>query len=91
MQVSFSVLNEQSCSEWNINSNLQICAGTKGLNTTVPKDTCSGDSGGPLMSQDSTGLWNIVGITSFGSFPCNGLSVYTNVKSYLNWINSNML
>ena len=80
MQVSFSVLNEQSCSEWYINSNLQICAGTQGLNTTVPKDTCSGDSGGPLMSQDSTGLWNIVGITSFGSFILISLRFNINCK-----------
>lgn len=89
MQVSFSVLKTSACARWNINGAQQICAGTYGLNTTVPKDTCSGDSGGPLMAQDAQGKWNVVGIVSFGSFPCNGLGVYTNVKSYLSWINSN--
>lgn len=63
----------------------QVCAGR---GTT---DTCTGDSGGPMMVSDRTGSWSVVGITSFGvecarqDFP----GVYTRVSEYLRWIRSN--
>jgi len=86
MQVQFVALNPIQCYKWKIDTAKQICAGTYGTNSSKPKDTCSGDSGGPIMTVDSSGLWNIVGIVSFGSFPCNGLGVYTKVKAFYNWI-----
>jgi len=65
----------------------KICAG-KGK-----RDTCNGDSGGPLLADHlGTNQWSIVGITSFGvdcgrpDFP----GVYTRVDKYLQWIKSNM-
>ncbi|XP_039764499.1 phenoloxidase-activating enzyme-like isoform X1 [Pararge aegeria] len=65
--------------------NGQICAGgQKG------KDSCKGDSGGPLMS-DNGRLYDIVGIVSFGPTPCgmeNVPGVYTKVYEYLPWIRS---
>ena len=39
-----------------------ICAGYPKL----VKGACYGDSGGPLMVQDSTGQWLQIGIVSFG-------------------------
>lgn len=68
--------------------NSQICAGgEKG------KDSCRGDSGGPLMGthKDSRGqaYWYLAGLVSYGPSPC-GMEgwpgVYTKVANYLDWI-----
>ncbi len=62
----------------------QLCAGEGRT------DSCTGDSGGPLLVQNN-GRWTIVGITSFGvecardDFP----GVYTRVDNFLNWISNN--
>lgn len=70
----------------------QICAGgQKG------KDSCRGDSGGPLMNvergEDGTGRWTAVGVVSFGPSPC-GMpgwpGVYTRVIDFVPWILSKM-
>ncbi|KAL2741743.1 CLIP domain-containing serine protease HP8-like [Vespula maculifrons] len=68
----------------------QICAGgQKG------KDSCRGDSGGPLMSIENLpngdGIWVTVGVVSFGPTPC-GMpgwpGVYTKVYDFVPWITS---
>ena len=69
-----------------------LCAGN--LRRSV--DTCSGDSGGPLLCRDELDSenvtaprpWMLAGITSFGE-TCERrgkLGVYTRVSRYLNWI-----
>ena len=63
----------------------QICAGGE-----LAKDTCAGDSGGPLMHFDSKlSRWVTYGIVSYGFTQC-GLAghpaVYTNVVDYIDWI-----
>jgi secreted trypsin-like serine protease len=63
----------------------QICAGgVRG------KDTCNGDSGGPLQiaHYDANCVYDIVGLTSYGSRRCGSRSfgVYTKVSSHLDWI-----
>ena len=67
-------------------SNTQICA--KG--PSFGKDSCRGDSGGPLMSTNSNGQWVINGVVSFGNMKCDSEvpGVYTRVAKYLQWINS---
>lgn len=68
-----------------------MCAGgRKGF------DTCKGDSGGPLMTTDSsngTPYWYMVGVVSFGASPC-GLEgypgVYTRVSAYMDWIEARL-
>ncbi|KAG5321096.1 EAST protease, partial [Pseudoatta argentina] len=70
----------------------QICAGgQKG------KDSCRGDSGGPLMAleriADGTGKWTAVGVVSFGPSPCGMQGwpgVYTKVSDFVPWILNNM-
>ncbi|KAL5276111.1 CLIPC6 family protein [Megaselia abdita] len=55
--------------------------------TFVPgKDTCAGDSGGPLQRLDE-GVSYIVGITSIGA-KCGGSlpALYTRVTQYIEWI-----
>ncbi|XP_050305995.1 CLIP domain-containing serine protease HP8-like [Anthonomus grandis grandis] len=72
----------------------QLCAGGK-----KNKDSCRGDSGGPLMIQnvapDPSGdgipslNWYSVGVVSFGPSPCgmqNWPGIYTKVSNYVPWI-----
>lgn len=52
------------------------------------RDSCKGDSGGPLLRQ-VTGVWYQVGIVSFGTKYCGREGfpgVYTNVVKYRHWI-----
>ncbi|XP_075989367.1 venom protease-like isoform X2 [Anticarsia gemmatalis] len=63
----------------------QLCYGHR----TLPKDTCNGDSGGPIQStKHEVCVYTILGVTSFGSacgFPGN-TGVYARVKHYVPWI-----
>ncbi|XP_041971596.1 phenoloxidase-activating enzyme-like isoform X1 [Aricia agestis] len=61
----------------------QLCAGGE-----TDKDTCVGDSGGPLM-YSSNNTYYLVGIVSYGSVHCGTKGqpgIYTNVHNYLKWI-----
>eukprot|EP01024_Parvocaulis_polyphysoides_P067089 TRINITY_DN7958_c0_g1_i1.p1 TRINITY_DN7958_c0_g1~~TRINITY_DN7958_c0_g1_i1.p1 ORF type:complete len:390 (+),score=56.38 TRINITY_DN7958_c0_g1_i1:68-1171(+) len=53
-------------------------------------DTCSGDSGGPVLIKDCTGADVIVGLTSWGiDTLCTGQGfsgVYTDIAGYRDWI-----
>ncbi|XP_043645640.1 prostasin [Drosophila teissieri] len=65
-------------------SSQQICAG-------VPqKDTCRGDSGGPLTNNVTVGESGTrevqFGIISIGKSTCDGVGVYIDVISYADWI-----
>nr|XP_029720724.1 serine protease snake-like [Aedes albopictus] len=64
----------------------QMCVGSK----KEGKDTCNGDSGGPIQvaTDVNTCAYYIVGITSSGGTCGIGTtaSVYTKVASYLDWI-----
>uniref|UniRef100_U5ERT1 Putative trypsin-like serine protease n=1 Tax=Corethrella appendiculata TaxID=1370023 RepID=U5ERT1_9DIPT len=65
----------------------QICSGYK----EGGKDTCEGDSGGPLQITDPNNqcLYYVIGVTSLGK-SCGGATpaIYTRVSSYLDWIES---
>ncbi|XP_055626541.1 melanization protease 1-like [Toxorhynchites rutilus septentrionalis] len=58
----------------------------------IIRDSCEGDSGGPLMASVN-GHWYLVGIVSFGP-PCGRTTlpaVYTRVTNYMDWILDNLL
>lgn len=67
----------------------KVAGGSKPL----AKDSCKGDSGGPLLVQSGTGSpkrWYVYGIVSFG-YKCATADypgVYTRVNHYLDWIGS---
>lgn len=70
----------------------QICAGGE-----KDKDSCKGDSGGPLMDlyADPNGNinWYSIGIVSYGPSPCGREKwpgVYIKVANYVPWIISKM-
>lgn len=66
----------------------QICAGG-----VEGKDSCDGDSGGPLMYErtyKNHQYYYAAGVVSFGAQKCGtpgNPAVYTNVFLYLSWIN----
>lgn len=65
----------------------QMCA----LDFIAKNDSCSGDGGGPLqMFIDNSAVSTVVGIVSFGVFPCGTSfpSIYTRVAHYADWIES---
>ncbi|XP_062713127.1 CLIP domain-containing serine protease B8-like [Aedes albopictus] len=63
----------------------QICAGGRNA-----KDTCSGDSGSPLMHFDvKREAWILSGLVSLGPQHCGAVGmpgIYTNVVEYVPWI-----
>lgn len=61
-----------------------LCAGVDS------KDSCTGDSGGPLMVNEGT--WTQVGIVSWGIGCGEGQypGVYTRVSSFIPWITKNI-
>ncbi|XP_058836466.1 serine protease snake-like [Topomyia yanbarensis] len=64
----------------------QICAGS-----ADGRDTCKGDSGGPLQvrTEEKGCLYHLIGIISWGQDACgygHSLAIYTRIASYVRWI-----
>lgn len=91
------VVNLEKCNEVYTGHNVvleptQLCAGgVKGI------DSCSGDSGGPLIGISQTAsnrpYFYCAGVVSFGPSPCaleGWPGVYTRVSSYMDWIERNV-
>lgn len=99
-KLEIPILNDEDCSAkmrgWKPRGT-HICAGGE-----VGKDSCSGDSGGPLYmkhiiqgtnksatySTSTSEPWVLLGITSFGTRTC-GIgrpAVYTRVEEFIPWI-----
>jgi secreted trypsin-like serine protease len=62
MQVSVPITNNQGCRNHVTAPTKQICAGYD----QGGKDSCQGDSGGPLLVDNGHGIFELVGIVSFG-------------------------
>uniref|UniRef100_A0A8C5EW81 chymotrypsin n=1 Tax=Gopherus evgoodei TaxID=1825980 RepID=A0A8C5EW81_9SAUR len=86
-QTVLPLLTNQECKNyWDGNIlDSMICAGAAG------SSSCMGDSGGPLVCKEN-GVWNLVGIVSWGSSSCATTSpgVYARVSLLRPWINSIM-
>lgn len=63
-----------------------MCAGTKG------KDSCVGDSGGPVISRDRDGRASLVGVVSWadGCASSNKPGVNSDISHYFYWIISKL-
>lgn len=87
MEVDIPVISQQTC-EASMGSRIDqdhICAGYE----SGGKDTCFGDSGGPLMMLQD-GEYRQIGITSWGAEMCGeagAYGVYTRLSRYASWIN----
>lgn len=97
LKLAVPLANQEQCDQRYSNAGVrlghgQLCAGGQ-----LGKDSCRGDSGGPLMAveriADGTGRWTAIGVVSFGPSPC-GLQgwpgVYTKVADFVPWIISKM-
>ncbi|KAI8124474.1 Serine protease snake [Lucilia cuprina] len=70
-----------------VNKRTQMCAGS----FTDTRDTCFGDSGGPLFVDhpDYKCLFLVLGVTSFSEAGCGNVgypAVYTRIQLYMDWI-----
>uniref|UniRef100_A0A8D8AFH1 Serine protease easter n=1 Tax=Culex pipiens TaxID=7175 RepID=A0A8D8AFH1_CULPI len=91
LKVTLDVVDLQTCRKTNIKynklDNTQPCAGGQ-----EGEDTCRGDSGGPLMRQIQ-GNYHLIGVVSIGPIKCgteNVPGVYTNVATFIDWIQSKL-
>jgi secreted trypsin-like serine protease len=105
-KVTLSLLQNYQCSpfynhiakhtnelKWGIVDSQVCAAAVEGGRLVGGKDTCRGDSGGPLQInfKDNPCVYYVVGITSFSSIGCgeeNSPGVYTRVSEYIDWIES---
>ncbi len=69
--------------------NTVVCAG----DPATHRDSCNGDSGGPLQIRDDNGIYTQVGVVSWGTNDDSGAcginyGVYTRVSAYTDWIDA---
>lgn len=97
MKATLNIFSQEACNvKYPLNvylndgivDEIHLCAGS----FVDSKDTCAGDSGGPIQTsnEDDDGcIYTIVGVTSFGLAQC-GIQgypgVYARVYTYLSWI-----
>jgi trypsin len=85
-EVDVPIVSDQSCARAYgddvVTTSTEICAGAEG------RDTCAGDSGGPLLVRDAEGRPLQVGITSFGHGCARARypGVYTEVPAILDFL-----
>jgi secreted trypsin-like serine protease len=96
-QLRMPVLTTEQCSQseyWSKIPDIRfrpehMCAGGE-----AGKDSCKGDSGGPLIIEDETeSTFYLVGIVSFGARGCGAYTapaIYTRVALFANWIKENV-
>lgn len=93
LKVDLTLLNIDSCNTTYIQlAERKLRSLNEGHLCTSPgeRDTCDGDSGGPLQIVDNIGVSTIVGVTSSG-ISCGSPfipGIYTRVAFFLDWIES---
>ncbi|KAL0831995.1 hypothetical protein ABMA28_001495 [Loxostege sticticalis] len=92
LQADLPVLSNDVCQSTNYNASkikdVMLCAGYP---ATAHKDACTGDSGGPLITENEDHAYELIGIVSWG-YGCARKGypgVYARVTKYLDWIRDN--
>ena len=85
---NIDVLDDSLCKNAysNYNDQKMICAGT----VSGVRDSCNGDSGGPLQALFPNGRVYLLGSVSFGDAVCgkaNTPGVYTRQSVFVGWVN----
>ncbi|CAF1064844.1 unnamed protein product [Adineta steineri] len=85
LQVSVPITNNKGCTAKVTLPAKQLCAGLD----QGGKDSCQGDSGGPLVLDKGQGIFELIGIVSFGEGCAYVMKpgIYTRVSGYIDWIN----
>lgn len=78
MQVSVPITNNQGCLSKITMPTKQICAGYD----EGGKDSCQGDSGGPLVVEIGNGIFELVGLVSFGVRCAEYMKPGMNIKRF---------
>lgn len=93
LKVQVPVKPNNQCVETYKNAKVKLSKGQMCAGGDRGRDSCRGDSGGPLMilNTDNSNQhhWYAIGIVSFGPSPCGMAGwpgVYTAVKDYIPWI-----
>ncbi len=85
-------LTDSECADMvsGFHSQESLCA--TGFEGRVYSGICAGDSGGPLTYLDDDGVYQQIGIVSYGSSICESPilpSVFTEILNYVSWIEAN--
>lgn len=96
LKAALPVKNKEQCaSTYKIAKRLIVGEGEFCVGGEEGIDSCSGDSGGPLMYSSQVNgesIWYLAGVVSFGpNQPCgvkNYPGLYTYVPKYVDWINT---
>jgi hypothetical protein len=94
LQVWLPVVSNDDCGRVYQEKRVDIGSGQLCAGGVQGKDSCTGDSGGPLMStgtssRDGRTRYFVAGVVSYGPEPCGKKDwpgVYTRVASYTDWI-----
>jgi secreted trypsin-like serine protease len=93
-EVRLSVVDTPSCRQAFPDADLSgaLCAaGAPAAPGAAPKDSCNGDSGGPMIRERSPGDFVLVGLVSWGAARCGSKpGVYTGVEYYTAWFRQQM-
>ncbi len=92
LEVTLPLVGENQCkTAWPqaVIGHAQLCAG---FDKPVGKDSCNGDSGGPLITLDDKLCPTQIGLVSWGPSPCapgkQAYGVYTRISAFADWIKS---
>ncbi|KAH8409683.1 hypothetical protein KR222_001600, partial [Zaprionus bogoriensis] len=86
--VAITLWEREKCSDLFPVDSKHLCA------VQVGKNSCNGDSGGPLMHMFQRRRMVLEGIVSYGIRNCSNTDfpgVYTRVRSYEQWLNEKMV
>lgn len=94
LKVKIPLVSNADCVRTYANAGLQLGDGQICAGSQKGKDSCRGDSGGPLMARalganEDKPRWVSIGVVSFGPSPCGMAGwpgVYTKVHDFLPWI-----